>query len=183
MTKRFLEDNGLQLLVRSHEVKDEGYEVAHGEATGQGPGCAWAGLGVAGLGCHWAGRGRASQLAGRLGAGKQASHSNVVDLTGGVLPLRPAGSACCAAAAGPLYSPLRPPHPLPPQLRRLHTNWVPWGMTVGPDNALYVAVNADGYCITVFSAPNYCDQMGNKVRGGWGGVGEAVGVLLPSSLG
>ena len=20
----------------------------------------------------------------------------------------------------------------------------------------------DGYCITVFSAPNYCDQMGNK---------------------
>ncbi len=29
MTKRFLEDNGLSLLVRSHEVKDEGYEVAH----------------------------------------------------------------------------------------------------------------------------------------------------------
>ncbi|GAB4818900.1 hypothetical protein N2152v2_005946 [Parachlorella kessleri] len=29
VTKRFLEDNGLQLLVRSHEVKEEGYEVAH----------------------------------------------------------------------------------------------------------------------------------------------------------
>lgn len=23
-------------------------------------------------------------------------------------------------------------------------------------------VEHDGYCITVFSAPNYCDQMGNK---------------------
>jgi serine/threonine-protein phosphatase 5 len=23
-------------------------------------------------------------------------------------------------------------------------------------------VDHDGYCITVFSAPNYCDQMGNK---------------------
>lgn len=29
VTRRFLEDNGLQLLVRSHEVKEEGYEVAH----------------------------------------------------------------------------------------------------------------------------------------------------------
>lgn len=29
VTKGFLESNGLQLLVRSHEVKDEGYEVAH----------------------------------------------------------------------------------------------------------------------------------------------------------
>lgn len=30
VTKQFLQDNGLQLLVRSHEVKDEGYEVEHG---------------------------------------------------------------------------------------------------------------------------------------------------------
>lgn len=29
VTKAFLDDNGLELLVRSHEVKDEGYEVAH----------------------------------------------------------------------------------------------------------------------------------------------------------
>mmetsp|Transcript_40567 Transcript_40567/g.53400 ORF Transcript_40567/g.53400 Transcript_40567/m.53400 type:complete len:505 (+) Transcript_40567:275-1789(+) len=29
VTARFLEDNGLELLVRSHEVKDDGYEVAH----------------------------------------------------------------------------------------------------------------------------------------------------------
>ncbi|XP_020884516.1 serine/threonine-protein phosphatase 5 isoform X1 [Arabidopsis lyrata subsp. lyrata] len=29
VTKRFLEDNNLDLLVRSHEVKDEGYEVEH----------------------------------------------------------------------------------------------------------------------------------------------------------
>ena len=29
VTKRFLESNGLDLLVRSHEVKQEGYEVAH----------------------------------------------------------------------------------------------------------------------------------------------------------
>ncbi|KGN47023.1 serine/threonine-protein phosphatase 5 isoform X1 [Cucumis sativus] len=29
VTKRFLEDNKLDLLVRSHEVKDEGYEIAH----------------------------------------------------------------------------------------------------------------------------------------------------------
>lgn len=29
VTKRFLQRNGLQLLVRSHEVKEEGYEVAH----------------------------------------------------------------------------------------------------------------------------------------------------------
>ncbi|CAN8286790.1 unnamed protein product [Cochlearia groenlandica] len=29
VTKRFLEDNNLDLLVRSHEVKDEGYEVDH----------------------------------------------------------------------------------------------------------------------------------------------------------
>ncbi|XP_050935581.1 serine/threonine-protein phosphatase 5-like isoform X4 [Cucumis melo] len=29
VTKRFLEDNNLDLLVRSHEVKDEGYEIAH----------------------------------------------------------------------------------------------------------------------------------------------------------
>ncbi|KAL8136743.1 hypothetical protein V2J09_002744 [Rumex salicifolius] len=29
VTKRFLEDNNLELLVRSHEVKDEGYEIDH----------------------------------------------------------------------------------------------------------------------------------------------------------
>ena len=29
VTKRFLEDNGLELVVRSHEVKDEGFEVDH----------------------------------------------------------------------------------------------------------------------------------------------------------
>uniref|UniRef100_A0A1J3HMB1 Serine/threonine-protein phosphatase 5 n=1 Tax=Noccaea caerulescens TaxID=107243 RepID=A0A1J3HMB1_NOCCA len=29
VTKRFLDDNNLELLVRSHEVKDEGYEVDH----------------------------------------------------------------------------------------------------------------------------------------------------------
>eukprot|EP00127_Corallochytrium_limacisporum_P005686 Clim_evm65s210 gene=Clim_evmTU65s210 len=29
VTAKFLEDNGLKYLVRSHEVKDEGYEVAH----------------------------------------------------------------------------------------------------------------------------------------------------------
>ncbi|KAI8470533.1 MAG: phosphatase 5-like protein [Monoraphidium minutum] len=29
VTKRFLEKNGLELVVRSHEVKEEGYEVAH----------------------------------------------------------------------------------------------------------------------------------------------------------
>ena len=67
MTKRFLEDNGLQLLVRSHEVKEEGYEVAH-----------------------------------------------------------------------------------------------------------------DGYCITVFSAPNYCDQMGNKVGAARGQalVGRSLGTTV-----
>ncbi|XP_078429248.1 protein phosphatase 5.2 [Wolffia australiana] len=30
VTKRFLEDNNLELVVRSHEVKDEGYEIEHG---------------------------------------------------------------------------------------------------------------------------------------------------------
>lgn len=30
VTNRFLEDNNLELVVRSHEVKDEGYEVDHG---------------------------------------------------------------------------------------------------------------------------------------------------------
>ena len=29
VTKRFLDDNGLKLLVRSHEVKPEGYEIMH----------------------------------------------------------------------------------------------------------------------------------------------------------
>ncbi|KAF3795044.1 Serine/threonine-protein phosphatase 5 [Nymphaea thermarum] len=29
VTKRFLQENGLELVVRSHEVKDEGYEVEH----------------------------------------------------------------------------------------------------------------------------------------------------------
>ena len=29
VTKRFLDDNGLELLIRSHEVKDRGYEVMH----------------------------------------------------------------------------------------------------------------------------------------------------------
>ena len=29
ITKRFLDDNNLELLVRSHEVKDEGYLVEH----------------------------------------------------------------------------------------------------------------------------------------------------------
>mmetsp|Transcript_7020 Transcript_7020/g.19312 ORF Transcript_7020/g.19312 Transcript_7020/m.19312 type:complete len:512 (-) Transcript_7020:41-1576(-) len=29
VTKKYLNDNGLKLLVRSHEVKDEGYELAH----------------------------------------------------------------------------------------------------------------------------------------------------------
>ena len=29
ITKKYLQDNGLSLLVRSHEVKDEGYELAH----------------------------------------------------------------------------------------------------------------------------------------------------------
>lgn len=30
VTAAFLENNDLQLLIRSHEVKDEGYEVMHG---------------------------------------------------------------------------------------------------------------------------------------------------------
>lgn len=30
VTSRFLERNGLELLVRSHQVKEEGYEVEHG---------------------------------------------------------------------------------------------------------------------------------------------------------
>ena len=30
VTERFLQANGLELLVRSHECKDEGYEVEHG---------------------------------------------------------------------------------------------------------------------------------------------------------
>jgi hypothetical protein len=30
VTRKFLSDNGLQLLVRSHEVKDEGYLLEHG---------------------------------------------------------------------------------------------------------------------------------------------------------
>lgn len=29
ITKTFLQKNGLELVVRSHEVKEEGYEVAH----------------------------------------------------------------------------------------------------------------------------------------------------------
>ncbi|XP_023530350.1 serine/threonine-protein phosphatase 5-like [Cucurbita pepo subsp. pepo] len=29
VTKRFLEENNLDLIVRSHEVKDEGYEIEH----------------------------------------------------------------------------------------------------------------------------------------------------------
>jgi hypothetical protein len=29
VTKNFLQRNGLQLVVRSHEVKEEGYEVEH----------------------------------------------------------------------------------------------------------------------------------------------------------
>ena len=29
VTKSFLRENGLQLLVRSHEVRDEGYDVMH----------------------------------------------------------------------------------------------------------------------------------------------------------
>ena len=29
ISKKFLDDNNLDLLVRSHEVKDEGYEVTH----------------------------------------------------------------------------------------------------------------------------------------------------------
>jgi hypothetical protein len=29
VTKNFLDKNGLELLVRSHEVKEEGYEVEH----------------------------------------------------------------------------------------------------------------------------------------------------------
>ena len=30
VTRRFLDDNGLDLIVRSHEVKDEGYALEHG---------------------------------------------------------------------------------------------------------------------------------------------------------
>ena len=30
MTKRFLEKNDLSLVVRSHEVRDQGYELEHG---------------------------------------------------------------------------------------------------------------------------------------------------------
>jgi len=30
VTKRFLEENSLELIVRSHEVRDEGYQVDHG---------------------------------------------------------------------------------------------------------------------------------------------------------
>ncbi len=30
MTSRFLDSNGLQLVIRSHEVMDEGYQVMHG---------------------------------------------------------------------------------------------------------------------------------------------------------
>ena len=33
VTERFLAANGLELLIRSHECKDEGYEVEHGGKT------------------------------------------------------------------------------------------------------------------------------------------------------
>jgi diadenosine tetraphosphatase ApaH/serine/threonine PP2A family protein phosphatase len=33
ITERFLAANGLELLIRSHECKDEGYEVEHGGKT------------------------------------------------------------------------------------------------------------------------------------------------------
>ena len=33
VAKRWLEGQGLQMVVRSHEVKDEGFEVAHGGYT------------------------------------------------------------------------------------------------------------------------------------------------------
>jgi hypothetical protein len=39
-------------------------------------------------------------------------------------------------------------------------------------------VEHDGKCITVFSAPNYCDQMGNKVRP----VIDVASVLTPHLL-
>ena len=42
MTKAFLSRNGLELLVRSHEVKEEGYEVEHNGLLVRG----WGGVGV-----------------------------------------------------------------------------------------------------------------------------------------
>jgi len=33
VTEKFLKANGLELLIRSHECKDEGYEVEHGGKT------------------------------------------------------------------------------------------------------------------------------------------------------
>lgn len=128
MAKRWLESQGLEMVVRSHEVRESGVV--------------------------------------------QCGRHPQVWLAAARRHIRRQRAECPSISSPPILAPPdanRPPRP------GAHVQVKDEGFEVAHD----------GYTITIFSAPNYCDQMVGGVGNGWGGwmdwlTGWLVGWLAPA---